>query len=1114
MNTKDSLWYKDAIIYETHVRAFFDSNDNGVGDFPGLTKKLDYLQDLGINCLWLLPFYPSPLKDDGYDISSYKGINPLYGTMREFRHFVREAHKRGIYVMTELVINHTSDQHPWFQRARKSPPNSIRKNFYVWSDTDQKYNMARIIFTDSEKSNWSWDPLAKAHYWHRFFHHQPDLNYDNPAVLREVIKLLRFWLDMGVDGLRLDAVPYLLEREGTNCENLPETHLILKEIRRQVDLHYSAKTLLAEANQWPTDVLPYFGNGDECHMAYHFPLMPRIFMALRQEDRHPITDIMRQTPEIPDVCQWALFLRNHDELTLEMVTDEERDYMYKVYAADPRMRINIGIRRRLAPLVDNGRRRIELMNSLLFSFQGTPIIYYGDEIGMGDNIYLGDRNGVRTPMQWSSDRNAGFSRADFARLYAAPIMDPVYGYQAINVEAQQRDPSSLLNWMKRLISLRKKHKTFGRGTIEFLSPKNRKVLVYVRKYEEEVILCAANLSRFVQPVELDLSHYKGLTPVEMLGKTEFPPIGDLPYFLTMAPHSFYWFLLQRVPETINIRVVPSLQEEAEPLPVLEISAPWQKLLEKELEQPPGDLILPPFLRKQRWFAGKSQQIKSVRVVDRIYVETRRPFSVILLVQIEFEGDYQSQLYTVPLTIYTKVEALPNLKQNVVALAKSRDGDGLLMDAMADPVFCESLFWAFGDYLEIRGRNGVLRIIPTDQYFDVRKRVGTPVKVQRNLGEQSNTSIIYGDALILKLIRRVEYGPNPEHEILRFLTEQAKFEKAPQLAGVIEYELSDGKIITLAVLETLVANQGGAWNHTLEELGRFFERASSWRYGFPQSEENQLSFFDLLNYVPPPVVSETVGIYLEEALTLGRRTAELHLALATPTDDLAFTPEDFTEEEFQQLSNSFREHARKVYDILEQSQKTLPEQIGEKFQNIIASFPSIQSLLEKVASRNTDVVKIRVHGDYHLGQLLWVKNDFVIIDFEGEPARSIEERRKKQSPLKDLAGMIRSFSYAAHAALNSFAQNRPEGRNQLAPWALMWEKWVSAAFLKGYLELVRGARFVPTDPVEFNTLLSAFLLDKALYELNYELSHRPDWVRIPVAGIELLLESTNQIMTKE
>jgi maltose alpha-D-glucosyltransferase/alpha-amylase len=539
----NSEWYKDAIIYELHVKAFYDSNNDGVGDLQGLIQKLDYLQDLGIDCIWLLPFFESPLRDDGYDIADYYKVLPRYGKVEDFHALLDEAHKRGIRVLCDLVVNHTSDQHAWFQDARSSR-NAPKRNYYVWSDTDERYKGARIIFTDTERSNWAWDEATKQFYWHRFFSHQPDLNYDNPQVQQEMLDVMKFWLDMGIDGFRCDAAPYLYEREGTNCENLPETHVYCKQLRAYIDQHYQDKILLAEANQWPADLLPYFGNGDEFHMAFNFPLMPRIFMAMRKEDRQPILDIVSQLPRIPENCQWSIFLRNHDELTLEMVTDEERAYMYEQYAYDPRMKINVGIRRRLAPLVENDRREIELLNSLLFSLPGTPVVYYGDEIGMGDNINLGDRDGVRTPMQWSHDRNAGFSKAQPDQLYTPVIDDPVYGYQAVNVEAQQRHQSSLLNLMKRMIRVRKEHPVFGRGDIKFLTPDNRKVLAYVREYQGERVLIVNNLSASAQPVELDLKQHAGSVPVEMLGGTRFPSIGELPYLLTLAPHGYYWLMLR------------------------------------------------------------------------------------------------------------------------------------------------------------------------------------------------------------------------------------------------------------------------------------------------------------------------------------------------------------------------------------------------------------------------------------------------------------------------------------------------------------------------------------------------------------------------------------------
>src|SRR6478752_3187071 len=598
--TGDELWYKDAIIYQLHVKAFADSNNDGIGDFAGLTEKLGYLQELGVTALWLLPFYPSPGRDDGYDISDYGAINPDFGTMKDFKRFIVEAKRRGLRVITELVINHTSDQHDWFKRARRSDPHSSARNWYVWSDTDQKYQGTRIIFTDTEKSNWTWDPEAGQFYWHRFFSHQPDLNFDNPRVVSAIVQVMKRWLDTGVDGFRLDAIPYLCERDGTNNENLSETHAIIRKLRAELDAYAKGKVLLAEANQWPEDVQEYFGRGDECHMAYHFPLMPRIYMAIAQEDRFPITDILRQTPDIPANCQWALFLRNHDELTLEMVTDVERDYLWTTYANDPRARINVGIRRRLAPLMDNDRRKIELMNSLLLSFPGTPIIYYGDEIGMGDNIYLGDRNGVRTPMQWSVDRNAGFSRADTAALFSPLIVDPPYGYHTVNVVAQDKQPTSLLRWTRRLIGVRQEYQAFGRGTWEPLDAANRRVLVFIRRYKDEIVLCVNNLARFAQFVELDVREFTGRVPLELWSKNAFPPIGELPYMITLAPYGFYWFELQEPDKSAPVvhRAVPEFETLVVPLGATWVSlARTRGVFERD--------VLPGHLARTRWYPERS-----------------------------------------------------------------------------------------------------------------------------------------------------------------------------------------------------------------------------------------------------------------------------------------------------------------------------------------------------------------------------------------------------------------------------------------------------------------------------------------------------------------------------
>ncbi len=685
----DPLWYKDAIIYEIHVRAFYDSNGDGMGDFPGLTAKLDYLQDLGVTAIWLLPFFPSPWRDDGYDIADYTDVHPSYGTLKDFQVFLREAHARGIRVITEIVVNHTSDQHPWFQRSRRAQPGSPWRDFYVWSDTPDRYKEARIIFKDFETSNWTWDPVARAYYWHRFFSHQPDLNFDSPLVKDALYKVIDFWLEMGVDGFRLDAIPYLYEREGTNCENLPETHKYLKELRHYIDSKYPGRLMLAEANQWPEDAIAYFGEGDECNMAFHFPVMPRLFMSIRMEDRYPITEILDQTPPIPPTCQWATFLRNHDELTLEMVTDEERDYMYRVYAQDRQMRINLGIRRRLAPLLGNDRRGIELMNALLFSLPGTPVLYYGDEIGMGDNIYLGDRNGVRTPMQWSSDRNAGFSRANPQKLYLPVTIDPEYHFEAVNVEAQQNNSNSLLWWMKHLIEQRKNFAAFGRGTIEFLTCDNRKVLAFTRRFEDETILVVANLSRFPQSLVLNLDEFRDLTPVEIFGRANFPIVAEGGYSLSLGAHSFYWFALQARPligESLN--VVPT----ADRLPEL-VVASFSTIFEPRALADLGRL-LPPFLVTRRWFLGKHRPILNLELVDVIPVPGTP--GNLLIMEVSY-GDGEPEVYTMPTALATG-EDLERVRREMgdAALLRVRTENGevgALYGAVWNEAFSDALLTA-------------------------------------------------------------------------------------------------------------------------------------------------------------------------------------------------------------------------------------------------------------------------------------------------------------------------------------------------------------------------------------------------------------------------------------
>ena len=898
----DPLWYKDAIIYELHVRAFYDSNNDGIGDFAGLLQKLDYLQDLGVTCLWLLPFFPSPLRDDGYDISDYLSVHPNYGTMEDFQAFLDAAHERGMQVMIELVVNHTSDQHPWFQAARHAPPGSPEREFYVWSDSDQKYRDARIIFTDTEKSNWTWDPVAQAYFWHRFFSHQPDLNFDNPAVVTEILNVMRYWLDLGVDALRLDAIPYLVERDGTNCENLPETHQLIKELRRALDDGYAHRMILAEANQWPTDVRHYFGDGDECHMAFHFPLMPRIFMALRLEDRLPITDIMAQTPDIPANCQWGLFLRNHDELTLEMVTDEERDYMYLAYSADPRMRINVGIRRRLAPLMDNNTRRIELLNSLLFSFPGTPILYYGDELGMGDNIYLGDRNGVRTPMQWNADRNAGFSRANPAKLYSPVIMDPIYGYEAINVEAQQSDPSSMLNWTRNMIALRKLFRVFGRGSLEFLSPANTKVMAYLRKDHGEQILCVANLSRFAQPVELDLSAYKQMVPVEMLGCVEFPAIGDRLYSLTLAPYGFLWFELHGEPAA-TARELEQLTQAGEP--VLEVAGGWESVLERGAKQILEEQVLPEYLPKQNWFGGKSRTITSVAVID--WGELEESAAALALIEVGYETG-SPETYFVPLGMRFDgdAEELRKAAPGAVLCAISYDGgNGVLYDGVFDDDTCRALLRCISDKRQSRTHHGLIEGVPSAAFSQMPGPEEQVLTVVRASAEQNNTSVIFGDRLILKLFRRQQEGPNPDCEIGRYLTEKTQFDRIPPFAGSIEYTREGAGSSTLGMLQGLVANQGDGWQWTATELQRFFEQTAPLPFPAEAMPAIEKPLMDLSETPPMELARDSFGLYLDSAAVLGRRTAEMHLALACPSDDPAFGMDRMTAADFRELAGKSR-----------------------------------------------------------------------------------------------------------------------------------------------------------------------------------------------------------------
>ncbi len=1177
----DPLWYKDAIIYELHVRAFADSNNDGIGDFPGLMSGLDYLQDLGVTCIWLLPFFPSPLRDDGYDIANYVDVNPSYGTLSDFKAFLDAAHQRNMQVMIELVINHTSDQHPWFKAARTAPPGSPAREMYVWSNSDQVYKDARIIFTDTEKSNWTWDEVAKAYYWHRFFSHQPDLNFDNPAVIEEVLTAMRFWLDFGVDALRMDAIPYLVERDGTSCENLPETHAAIKAIRTAIDADYANRLILAEANQWPTDVRPYFGDGDECHMAFHFPLMPRIYMALRQEDRLPITDIMAQTPDIPDNCQWGLFLRNHDELTLEMVTADERDYMYFAYSADPRMRINVGIRRRLAPLVDNNRRRIELLNSLLLSFPGTPIMYYGDEIGMGDNIYLGDRNGVRTPMQWNSDRNAGFSKCDPARLYFPVVMDPIYGYQVVNVEAQLSDQSSLLHWTRNMIALRKLFQVFGRGTLTFLNPENRKILAYLRDLDRgdgshETVLCVANLSRFAQPVSLDLSVYAGFQPVEMLGYVPFPSINETPYALTLAPYSFLWLELQ------PSNAVPDLQSASTPVSKIAdlettddkdtiasflIARGWRGLVDgKGLYLLEAALLT--WLPQQRWFGAKARKIQQLRVLNWVELPGAEAASIaharsaippaLFFLELAYD-DGASDTYQLPLAFTAGAEAnalVSNYPKAVVATLAISAGLAILHDATASGDFRYSLLRLIeqnatlalstttGPTLDLAAIPAPIsaqpgEAVPPMQPVDSARRLESePIALAGRIhahaspslfsldssvrdgsriasGEQSNTSILYGKQLILKLFRRLQPGENPDVEIGRFLTDVARFPNIAPLLGEIGITPQHGEKTTIAMLQGLVANEGDGWQWFLAQLEGFFASV----VGLPTPHNLPAPSF-LYEQQPIAEAVSYAGESLQAAALLGRRTAEMHLALATATDDPAFAAEPLTRPDLASDARRIGVQITSTLEALKTKLSTLKDLTADDAGLLLSRRINLFARANAITTFAPTGLRFRIHGDYHLGQTLRtgvpgsvsepevnsdITGDFVLLDFEGEPARPLAERCAKQSPLKDVAGMIRSFSYAAYSGLDAYVSglgdaSRPNDADTLWAWANLWQNSVSLEFLRAYRETIAVNSAILPSPEQSQALLSAYLLEKALYEMLYELNNRPAWLRIPLAGI--------------
>lgn len=1106
--TPNPLWYKEAIIYEIPIRAFADSDGDGIGDLNGVISKLDYLQDLGVTALWLLPFYPSPLRDGGYDISDYMSVHPMYGTLADFKRLLREAHARGIRIITELVINHTSKDHPWFQRSRMSPPGSKWRNFYVWSEDPSRYGETRIIFKDFETSNWTWDAEAKAYYWHRFYSHQPDLNFDNPEVHKAVLKALDFWLELGVDGLRLDAIPYLYERDQTHCENLPETHAFLKKLRAHVDARFYDRMLLAEANQWPEDAAAYFGAGDECHMNFHFPLMPRMFMAVQMEDRFPIVDILNQTPPIPEGCQWATFLRNHDELTLEMVTDEDRDYMYKVYAEDPTARLNLGIRRRLAPLLKT-RPQIELMNALLFSLPGTPVLYYGDEIGMGDNIYLGDRDGVRTPMQWSADRNAGFSSANPQKLFLPVVTDPEYSYAAVNVQTQQANPSSLLWWMKRLIGLRKQYPALSSGSLEFLHPDNAKMLAFLRERDGQRVLVVTNLSRLYQWTELDLGRFLGLVPVEMAGRVRFPPIEDRPYVVSLPPYGFIWFLLEE-PER------PEPHEEV--IPVLSMPGSWRDLLgtsyRKALEP-----VLERYMVGRRWFRGKARVRVSTTLSDVIWLKDALDHVVTFATAKYREGDPET--YVLPL-VYQEGPAAAALAERhphavIARLDRGLEGEGaLLLDAMACGTVLEPLLKLFSRGTTPAGDSGSL--VPTSgkPLREVLKHGPLTTKVPEF--EQTNSTLVVGEALLFKMYRQIEPGINPEAEIGLFLARNVARaleaagngedgplpgqSPAPAVLGSLAYQTKKGEPASLVLLQKFVPNEGVAWDMTLTRLSAFFDLVLGRPEAAPPRMHAKGRVAQSLEE-PHPLMQELIGPFLSQIRLLGRRTGQLHRALVGSKAEPHFVPEAFTTLHQQSIYQRAHVMLARTFGNLERAQRQLPEPSRSLANSVLALEPEIDRRLRKVTRDKIEVARIRCHGDLHLGQVLYTGQDFLIIDFEGEPARPLNERRYKRCPLRDLMGLLRSFDYACEATLRS-GRFREEDRERLRLWATAWKEQVSAAVLHAYLHETEGAPFIPRKVSDTELLLEFFELEKVIYEIRYEMDNRPDWLDLPLTGMKSVM----------
>lgn len=1086
----DPLWFKDAIIYELSVRAFYDSNNDGVGDFNGLIEKLDYLEDLGINTIWLLPFYPSPLKDDGYDVVDHCDVHPDFGDLTDFKAFLKEAHTRGIRIITELILNHTSDQHAWFKRARKAKPGSRFRDFYVWSDTAEKYKDARVIIQSDESGNWSWDPEAKAYYWHRFYRHQPELNYENAEVQMEMIKIIDFWLKLGVDGFRLASVPFLFEEEGTNCENLPQTHAFLKKIRNHIDKHYKNRILIAEANLWPEDAASYFGEGKECHMNFNYPLMPRLFLGLRTEDSYPIIDIMEQTPETPPNSQWALFLRNHDELGLEMVTEEEKDYLFKAYATDVNTKFNIGIRRRLAPMLNNDRRKIELLYTILFSLPGTPVIYYGDEIGMGDNIYLGDRHGVRTPMQWNMNLNAGFSDANPQKLYLPVITDPIYRFESINVATQNENSSSLMYWMRNVISMRKRLQVFGRGAMKFIDNSNNKVLSFLRSDDKQRIIVVANLSQFSQAATLNLSEFKDSDITEVFSQNRFMNVGEGQYSITVSPYGYFWFQIDKAEKQHRA-------DSSGELPVFKIDVSWEKVFNNYNETRTFERkVLPIFMKKCRWFGGKARVINKIGIHKTIPLKVEGSTHYLTLIEVHYVQRLP-ELYFLPMTFVLADHILDKVEytaQSVICRAEIQGKSGFILDSSYDKSFRDFLLVSMDKKTRMKDDEGVLEF--NSSLFNKIKIPHDQVDSKILKAEQSNTSIIYNDQYFFKFYRKIEKEINPDLELVRFLTENTSFAHSPRYAGSIEFKDDEGKTIVFGLLQEKVENQGEAWGMATDSVGRFFERVilNAKKEKLPKLVNTPSVTFD----EAPEIIQEYIGRgFYERVVRLGQRTAEMHLALASDQTNAAFMPEQFNANYQRSLYSSFRKLVRDRFDLLKSSLPKLDADTKELAKKVLDMESQVLECFSEIHQVKINAIKTRIHGDYHLGQVLFTGKDFVIIDFEGEPGFSFSERRLKKSPMKDVAGMMRSFHYAAYGKILLNENYRDRDLDFLESWAEQWQHYISRFYLGAYMERMGMGRELSE---ENDLLIRIFLMEKAIYELGYELNGRPDWVIIPLRGI--------------